>query len=147
MDSDQGRTGGVADERDPAVVADADGGVVPDRAGVASEERATADMSGHGVSSGLRLGGQVLGSVDVIVRKNGGTHRCECQSLPRKMEVDFCRSALARTTKTRCWIAFRVNARSGTFSVVAADRTPLTEQMYGGPSSEVTASRTNGSIT
>jgi hypothetical protein len=86
VNSNGGSIGGIADERYAAVVTDGDCGVVPDKAGVASEERATADVSGHSVSSGLRLSGQVPGFADVIVvRENGDTHWCQCQlSVPRR---------------------------------------------------------------
>ena len=62
MDADRRSIGGVADEGDAAVVTDADRGVIPDWAGIAGEEGATADMGrGHDASSGPGLSGQLLG--------------------------------------------------------------------------------------
>src|SRR5262249_29825963 len=52
----RGSIGGVADEGDGAVVADAHRDVVADRADVSGEEGATADMDGHDASSCLGPG-------------------------------------------------------------------------------------------
>jgi hypothetical protein len=61
MDGERWSAGGVADEFYTAVVADADGGVVPNRAGISSEEGAQRTWMVIGASSRLGLSGQVLG--------------------------------------------------------------------------------------
>ena len=67
MHGNRGSIRGVADEGDATVVADADRDVVADRAGVTGEEGATADMGGHGASSGLNLAARCLLGAHLVV--------------------------------------------------------------------------------